>query len=725
MSIVGQLKLGMGRRLPFVYQTETTECGLACIAMIGDYHGLQLDIATLRRRFPVSLRGVTLNFLIRVARELDMNSRALRADLDELDQLQTPCVLHWEFDHFVVLREINRHGVVIHDPGVGVRTLPLSEVSKAFTGVVLEVWPAPTFRPRDEKPKLSWRMFVGRLSGVKTVLWQILALALAIEVCSLLFPFFTEWVIDDVIVAGDRDLLATLALAFGGLMLFQQAVVAARGWVIMFLENSLGIQWRANVFDHLVRLPVEYFMKRHLGDIVSRFGSIDQIQKTLTTSFITALLDGVMSITTLVLMFVFSWQLSLVTVAALVLYIGIRWMRYSALRGATEGQLVSQAKQQTHFLETVRGIKSIKLFQREDDRRMHWLQLVVRQTNATIRTQKAQLLFQTAHGLLSGIERIAIIWWGAHKVIEDQLTVGALMAFVGYKDQFDTRITSLVDKLYDVKMLGLQGRRLADIVLTRSEDSRPVRPIDPDTATEELPSIELRNVSYRYGEHEPDVLSGIDLLIRPGETVAITGPSGGGKTTLLNIILGILAPTEGELLVGGTNARHSGPKFLRKITASVTQDDVLFAGSIADNICFFDPRPDTSAIEDCARRAAIHDDIGAMPMGYRTLVGDMGTVLSGGQKQRILLARALYKRPLVLVLDEATSHLDAVVESRILKTIAAMQVTRIMVAHRRETICAADRVIVVNNGRASSDVLVGDWQPAPIDADRQALAASA
>jgi ATP-binding cassette subfamily B protein RaxB len=690
MSFLNALHWGLGRTLPIVLQTEATECGLACLAMVAGFHRHRIDMMTLRRRFPISLKGATLRDVMQIAQKLDMGTRPLKLDLEDLNQLKLPCVLHWNFNHFVVLKEVRANEVLIHDPAVGARTLSWDAVSSAFTGVALEVWPATDFKPAQEVQSIKLRQLMGNVGGLSTSLAQILLLALVLELFALVSPFFLQWVIDNVLVTADRDLLTTLALGFGLLMLMQQAVSAIRSWGILYLGTTLNLQWRANVFTHLTRLPVQYFEKRHLGDIVSRFGAIDQIQHTLTTAFLEAVLDGLMTVITLGMIFVYSPLLGVVALAAIALYTIMRWAWYSPLRNATDEQIVHAAKQQTHFLETIRGIKTIQLFQRQDYRRGSWLTLLVEQINADLRVQKLQLAYKVLNGLLFGAENILIIWLGTRLVLDGNFSAGALMAIMSYKGQFDTRASSLIDKFYDVKMLQLQGVRLADIVLSEPEAVHSESLSETITAP---PLICVSHLSFRYSELEPMVLDDINFSIGAGESVAIVGPSGCGKTTLMNVLLGILPPTTGQILVNGIDLQRVGVGFLRASVGTVLQDDVLFAGCIAENIHFFDPHADHAWVEKCAEMAAIAEEIRAMPMGYQTLVGDMGTVLSGGQKQRILLARALYKRPKVLVLDEATSHLDIATEKSINHLIKSLAVTRIIIAHRPDTIASADRVI--------------------------------
>lgn len=703
MTFPGErLFFGAGARLPVILQTEVAECGLACLAMVAGYHGHHVDLASMRSLFPVSLKGMGLNRVIDIARRLNLGTRAVKLDLDRLGDLKLPCILHWNFNHFVVLREVGRASVTIHDPARGVRELPLEDVSRAFTGVALELWPANSFELREPAPNLKLRTLFGRVSGLARSLVQILLLAAALEVFALVQPFFLQWVIDEVVAGGDRDLLTLLAAGFGLLLLMQQASAALRAWAMMYFSTTFGVQWRANVFAHLLSLPIRYFERRHLGDLVSRFGALDTIQQTLTSSFLSAVVDGLMTVVTLAMMFVYSWKLALIALAAILLCAIVRVLGYFPLRRAVEEQIVHAAKQQSHFLETVRGIKTIKLFNRENERRSAWLALLVRQVNAGLNVQKLQLLCQQIDGLLSGLAGLLVIWLGARLVMDAQFTVGALMAFNAYRMQFDTRAGGLVERFFEFRVLQLQGERLADIVATQPEQDTGTRYV-PGEAQDLVAGIEFDHVAFRYADGDPLVLDGISLKIEAGESVALVGPSGCGKTTLVNLLLGVLTPTSGTIRIGGIEADRLGMERSRELVGSVLQDDVLFAGSIADNISFFASQPDAERIAHCAQLAAVHADIAAMPMGYNTLVGDMGTVLSGGQKQRVLLARALYKRPRILVLDEATSHLDVHCEQQVNAAIRALNLTRLIVAHRPETIASASRVIVLQAGRVALD----------------------
>ncbi|MEJ6007738.1 peptidase domain-containing ABC transporter [Paucibacter sp. AS339] len=684
-------------------QSESSECALASLVMICSAHGLHQDIADLRRRFPVSLKGASLQQLISHAAALGFSSRPLRLDLDELGELQTPCILHWDLNHFVVLKKRVRGGrsALILDPAVGERRLSMSEISRHFTGVALELSPNAEFKSQAPAARVSLRALTGRLMGLKRSLLQIFAVAVVLEMFAIVAPLFNQMVVDDVLASGDRDLLAVLVIGFGLLLVVQTSIGLARSWMVMVLGQTLSLQWMSNVFAHLVLLPVDFFEKRHLGDITSRFGAVNAIQKTLTTAAIEAVLDGLMAVAALVMMLIYAPTLCAVTVTAVAAYGLLRWVAYRPFRDAAAERLVVAAKENTHFLETLRAIAPLKLFGREEERRARWQNLIVDVQNRDVRTAKMSIGFTTANTFIFGIENLLVLWLGAKLIMTGQqagavtMTVGMLFAYLSYKGQFTGRVSALINYAVELKMLGLHAERLADIALEPPEkDDAPANDL-----RHLVPSIELKDVSFRYGEGEPWILRNANFRVDAGESVAVTGPSGAGKTTLLKIALGLLKPSEGEVLFGGMPVRQLGLQNFRRQVGTVMQEDALLTGSLSDNIAFFDVQADQARIQACAELAQLHADICRMPMGYQTLVGDLGSGLSGGQKQRLLLARALYKMPRILALDEATSHLDLQNERAVTAALSNLPLTRLIIAHRPETIAGAQRVVIVRDGQ--------------------------
>ena len=664
--------------------------------MIANHHGHRTDLPEFRRRFSVSLKGASLNRLMGIAQQLGFQTRALRLDLEHLGRLQTPCILHWNLDHFVVLAKVGRRSVTVLDPAFGERELDFDEVSRHFTGVALELTPGAEFQKQPAPPAIRLSQLTGPVRGLWRALAQILLLSVALQVFVLLAPFYMQWVVDQVLVSADRDLLTVLGLGFGLAVLLQVAIGLLRGWALVFLSTRLGLQWLGNVFAHALRLPLEFFEKRHLGDVVSRMGAVQAIQQTLTTSFIEALIDGLMAIATLAMMLLYSPRLALVTLVAVALYLGLRALTFRPLRATTEQELIAEAKQQTHLLESLRGMQSVKVAGQEAYRQGAYQNLMVDTVNQQLKLAKLGLGFSTANQTIFGIERIAVIWIGASLAMQNVFSVGMLIAYLAYKDQFAQRVASLIDKWIEFRMLRLHGERLADIVLT---------PPEPDAgslveqAPPASPRIEVKGLSFRYAEGEPWVLQDCSFTVEEGEAVAIVGASGCGKTTLVKLLLGLLPPTAGSIRIGGQEIHQLGLRNYRGIVGAVLQDDQLFAGSVAENIAFGDPELNFARVEAAARLAAVHEEIVAMPMGYHSLIGDMGTVLSGGQKQRVILARALYRRPKLLFLDEATSHLDVERERLVNEAVRRLKLTKLIIAHRPETIASADRVLVMHGGR--------------------------
>lgn len=703
MSVIQTLTLRFwnSQRLPVLLQTEAAECGLACLAMVSSYWGRRIDLTSMRRKFSVSLKGVTLKGLIAMAQTLALQTRPLKLDLQHLPDLKLPCILHWDMNHFVVLKALTRRGAVVHDPAVGERRISNDDLSRHFTGIALELTPGMAFQKARETQQFTLLSLMGRVVGLKRGLSQLLLLGVALQVTWLVVPFYMQWVVDEALIASDRDLITVLGCGFLALAIVQAAISAVRSWVTTVLATNLNFQWLGNAFTHLMKLPLPYFEKRHLGDIISRFGSIQTIQRSLTTQFVEGVIDGLLVIGTLIVMLIYSVQLTTVAVVAVGLYVLLRWSIFRALREATAEQIIHAAKQQTHFLESARGVQSVRLFNRAEERRIGWMNTLADQFNADLRIAKLSVSYQTANSLLFNAERVIVIWLAALAVLDTRFSVGMLFAFISYKDQFSQRTAALIDKLFDLRMLRLHGERVADIVLTEPEEETQVAEIDPDRIA---PNIEIRNLSFRYSDAEPYVLKDLNLSIPAGQCIAITGASGCGKTTLVKLLLGLAEPTEGEILVGGIKLKHLGLQNYREFVGTVMQDDQLFSGSIADNISFFDPVPDQKRVEASAQLAAIHVEIMSMPMGYNTLVGDIGSGLSGGQKQRILLARALYKNPKVLVLDEATSHLDIWSEQLVNAAIKHIELTRIIVAHRPETIAMTQRVVVLQDGKVARDL---------------------
>lgn len=680
-----------GRRVPVILQSEAPECGIACLAMVASFHGHLTDLSAMRLRLSPSLKGVTLRHVSQVAEAMGLAARGVQVQLESLSKLTLPAVLHWDMNHFVVLTEVSRKHILVHDPARGRRKLTFAEASKHFTGIAMEFTPTASFRRVDEREKISaWQLFSvsGGLGGSVA---QLVFLSLALEVFAIAMPFFLQLVVDRVLVGRDRELLTVLGIAFGALVIIQVLVTGVRAWVGVYLSTHFNMRLLTALFNHLLKLPLAWFEKRHIGDIVSKFRSVDVIQKTLSTTFVETFIDGVMVLLTVAVMAFYSARLTIIVVSAAALYALARWYFYYPQRYATDEQLAHEAKASTHFIETLRGMMAIKLNLRENDRRAAYQNLVVEHINAGVKVQSVGIFQRGSSGLIFGLESVIVIWIGATLVMDGIFSVGMLYAFLGFKLVFLTRVNNLVEKWNEFRMLDLHAERIADIALAESERASSTAMVIAEKA--EPLTIEARNLGYAYGP-EGFAFRHINLEIKPGETVALIGPSGCGKTTLLKVLLGLLHPTEGQVLVNGRDLRDWDLAQYRARLGAVMQDDQLFLGSIADAIAF-GGEFDMDDIKTCATAAQINTEIDGFPMGYSTLVGALGTTLSGGQKQRVLLARALYRRPQILFLDETLDQVDAGQEALIRQNLAGRVSTIVLVSHRPESVLGVRKINLV------------------------------
>lgn len=696
------LNLSGARKTPYIPQSEASECGLACIAMVASFHGYQTDLGNLRQRFSLSLKGSTLKQLMQIAETIGFNTRPLRGEVDDLRHLTLPAILHWDLNHFVVLTKI-KGGIKgtryhIHDPARGALVLGEDEVSRRFTGVVLELLKSETFQPVMQQNRLRISQLWTSMSGIGSSLTQIFALSLVLQLVSLASPFYMQIAIDTVAPSFDAQLLKMLALGFAGLAVINFATGWTRSLVLLTLNNALSYQVIVNLFRHLVRLPLPWFEKRHVGDIISRFGSTQPITNLLSQGLIASVIDGMMALVTLGLMFVFSQILSLLAIASLLIYIGLRLALLQAMRLRNVNVISANAHESSVFIETIRGIAAIKAFGQEGNRQRLWQKKKAEAVNANIKLGRLSSGFDATNQLIMGLENVLFVYLSISMVLDAKLTVGMVFAYQAYKQQFIGAGTRLVEQAINYNLLQVHLSRVSDIALSRPEELTFANVTPQSVAERKIPSIELRNVRFAYGLGEPEILKGINLRIEPGQSIVLVGPSGGGKTTLMKIMMGLLRPTYGEVLIDGQPLDAYGLSRWRSEIGSVAQDDQLFAGSIAENISFFDPEPNATRVEEVCWIACIQQDIDRLPMRHQTLVGDMGSVFSGGQKQRILLARALYANPLVYFVDEGTAHLDPQTESKVVANLLSLPFTQIAIAHRLEMIQSAEIAYLVVDG---------------------------
>lgn len=688
------------QKTPYIPQGEASECALACLAMVAGFHGFKTDLIALRQRYGMSLKGANLKQVMQVAEDIGFNARPLRGEIDDLPHVSMPAILHWNFNHFVVLTSVTG-GVRgkryhIHDPAHGAVVLSEEDVSRQWTGVALDLLKSESFQPKIERKNLSITQLWSKMSGFWGTIRQIVLLSLVMQLVVLATPFFLQISMDTVFPAFDDDLLLMLALGFGGLTIVNLLANWLRSLILVTLSNSLSYQVIVNLFRHLVRLPLDYFEKRHVGDIISRFGSTQPISQLISQGMIAAFIDGLMAVLTLALMFVYSPLLGFVACACLALYIGLRLAFLHAIKLRNLDVITTMAKENSNFIESVRGISAIKAFGQEGNRQRLWQKSKADAVNAQVKLGRLQAAFDALGQFVISGERVLFVYVALSLAFDSVLTIGMIFAFQAYKQQFLEAGMRLTEQAVNYQIVKVHLTRIADIALSPLEEGEAEKSDEDPDFTKPLV---LERVFYRYGINEPMVLEAITLDVEPGEFIAITGPSGGGKTTLMKLLMGLFEPANGAIRLGERSISSYRKAKYRRCIGSVAQGDTLYAGSLAQNIAFFDPEIDMDRVREVARLAHIDAEIEAMPMGYETLVGDMGSVLSGGQLQRVLLARALYPDPKVLILDEGTANLDAENEHKILETLKTLKITRIAVAHRPATLKAAETVYNVVGGR--------------------------
>ena len=681
-------------------QNENSECGLASLVMVAQHYGHTIDLNAMRQRFGTSLKGARLRDLMRIAEQLSFSSRAIRVEPGQLGDIRLPAILHWDLNHFVVLNEVKRSRYTIYDPAHGRVVYSLANISEHFTGVALELSPAADFRPIFNKTNTNLSSLWSRLSGFKRSFVQILTLSVVIQLFVLASPFYLQLVIDEAVTQFNTNFLLLLAISFGLLNLIQSVSEALRSWIILLLGQSMTLQMAGNVLRHLIRLPSDFFEKRFTGDIISRIGSIQPIQTALTRSVVAALIDGVMVLATITLMLIYSWRLALIGIGLTVVYIIVSLILFPFMRSRQEELISRRAKENTHMIETIRAARAIKLFGRETDRENAWNNLYTDVINAGVSYGRLEIGIRFCSAVLFGIQTVLIVYVGAKSIIASEMSIGMLFAFLSYRQHFATTAESLVNKGIEFRMLKLHLERLSDIVQSEKEKGL-------DAPLSEFRQVRggitLENISFQYSQYEAPIFENLSLNIEPGEFIAITGPSGDGKTTLLRVMLGLLSPSSGTVRIDGLSLKIMGLRNWRAAAGVVMQDDQLLSGSIADNISSFDSNIDMQRVGKCAKLARVHDDISRMPMHYLSTVGDMGTALSGGQRQRLLIAQALYHNPAVLFLDEGTANLDFDSERRIADTISRMDITRVVIAHGPELLARADRVFILTEGTLRED----------------------
>lgn len=608
--------------LPVVHSAEVAECGLACIVMVARYYGHDVDLNGIRQRLSLSMTGATLRSLMGLAEQFGLSCRALRAELGELRKVSTPAILHWDLNHFVVMESTKRGRFYIHDPAAGRRRLTASDMSKHFTGVLLEFSQTAGSEVVEARTKTRIRDLWSRIEGFWSSFAQVLALSTIPQAVVFVSPFYLQLAVDEAIQRADSEFLVVLALGFGALVVLQSSTSALRAWTLQSIGFLLSYQMVGNVIHHLMRLKMDYFEKRHVGDILSRVGSINQVREVMTQGVMATIIDGCMALTAAIILFVYSSTLAIVVVGTVGLTLAITFAIYPMQRLRMEEQIMASAKEQTHLIETVRASTVIRLMGAESVRENSWRNLFARVVTSSFAVQKLMIAKTTSQGLIVGLQLIVVVYSAPGRSwMEADFGIGMLFAFMSYRQTFTDRSLALVNQLIQFAYLRMHLDRVGDIVQSEREYyGAPSRLLGRVVG-----AISIRAVSFRYGAVGPTVLENVCLEVPGGSFMTIAGASGSGKTTLMRLMLGLYQPTAGETRLDGRLPNSFHWRHWRASVGVVSQNDHLLSGTLADNVAFFDPNIDMARVQRACELARVHEDIMNMPMQYLSLVGDMGS----------------------------------------------------------------------------------------------------
>jgi ATP-binding cassette subfamily B protein RaxB len=664
--------------VPMQFQAQTSECGLACLAMISSYFGKELSLSQLRERYRITSLGASIKDLMEAANSLSLGCRPLKLELGDLDKLQLPVILHWDLDHFVVLTKVSRQSFTIHDPAVGVRNYSLAELNLHFTGVALEISCLQDFAPEKSSAALSLRQLFKPGSDFFRTALQVFLLSILIQILAISAPLYLQLVIDQGISLQDKDLIVLLAFLFLIITIAKSVVSYFRGVVLLQFSSQVGFQLARNTFGHLIRLPISFFENREIGDIVSRFGSLETIKQLVTQEMITVIVDGIFSFVTLVLLFLYSPILGGLALASISLFCLVRILALKKERTLRQEALVAAARQQTGFIENVRTIVTTKLYGLETERGNSWLADYTRLINSGYFLGKFQLSVGTAQSLLFGLDSIATIYLGTDLVLNQGMTIGQLISFIFLKQNFVGSVSAMIPKLAEIQLMKLELDRLSDITLSLADV------VEESTSLIEAKSagqIELADVCFRYADNSSWVIEGLNLTLSAGQSLGIYGQSGCGKTTLIKLLLGLEKPSKGAITIDGKEQNKDSWQLMRGKMAAVTHGETVLTGSIAYNIHLGLDDFNQAKLQSVCQITGLDELISNLPMGFSTPLTEAGVVLSAGQLQRLLLARALYQQPKILVLDEALSHLGDAAAIEILKRLRTLGISLILVSH--------------------------------------------
>lgn len=683
------------RRVPEMRQVTAVECGAACLAMALNYYGYATSISEVQEHCRVGRDGLTALEIVKAARRYNMRVRAVSLKLEDFRFVTLPAIVHWEFNHFLIVERWSSTHVDVLDPAVGRRRLTAEEFDEGFTGVAIMLEPGAKFEQKAPQKTLTPLTYMRSLLHTRTIIFQIIGVSLLLQLLGLGSPLVTEIITDRILPTKDLNMLELLGFGMLILVLMEGFAVFLRSSLLIYLQTRIDSHMMLNFFEHMLSLPYRFFQLRLNGDLLARVNSNLAIRDLLTNQLVSTLLDGGTVVVYFIILLSVSKLIALVTLGIGAVQVTLLLLTSPIVRRLTQRDLEARGKTQGYMNEVLSGIATLKAAGAEHRAFERWENLFFDEMNISLRLSYLSSVLSTILSTISILSPLILLWIGATLVINGTLTLGTMLAFNTLAIEFLVPLGFLATSGRDLQVVRAHFARVADVIGAEPEQNSA----EVQSPHRLRGQIELRHVAFRYDQSAPPVLQDINIKIYPGQKVALVGKTGSGKSTLGKLLVSLIIPTKGSILFDGVPLEMLNYQEVRSQFGVVLQESFIFSGSVKDNIALNNPDMDMDQIIEAAEMAAIDEDIEKMPMGYDTLVSEGGSAFSGGQRQRLALARALANYPALLLLDEATSALDVVTERAVEQNLSRLECTQIVIAHRLSTIRNADVILVLDQGR--------------------------
>ena len=696
LSKLKVLRSLLKRQVPVILQMNEVECGLACLAMIFSYHGRKTSISELRTTYGVSRDGLSASNLVKAARRTGMIARAISLQKNDFKHVTFPAIIHWQFNHFLVVERWTQSKVTVVDPAIGRRQLTEEEFNRGFTGIVMMFEPGLDFQRRHTQSSLTLGTYAKQaMYQAPGAIIQVVIASLIFQAFGLIPAFMTKMVIDQIVPLRLNSAMTLLGAGMIMLVVSQGFISLLREWLLIYVRARIDTHMMLGFFQHLLTLPYSFFQQRSSGDLLTRMGSNTVIRDTLSSQVVSTLLDSSTVVVYLCILLVQSLPFAIITLVLGLLQVILLLCVYRTIADLAAQELAAQGKSQGYMAEAMTGIATLKAAGAEHSAHERWANLFFDQLNISVRRSYVSNITSTLMLILKLAAPFTLLWVGASEVLNGTISIGTMLALTALSSAFLSPLSSLVASGQQLQVVQAHLDRLSDIMTAPAEQNEEEVQMPPKLSG----TISLENVSFRYSAETPNILQSITLKIHAGQKVAIVGRTGSGKSTLGRLLLGLYIPTEGAIYYDGIPLNSLHYQEVRRQFGVVLQESAIFSGSIMHNIILNNPEMPKEDAVQAAQMADIHDDILKMPLSYETLVAEGGGALSGGQRQRLSLARAIAHHPSILLLDEATSNLDVVTEQRVAQNLEQLPCTQIIIAHRLSTIRHADLILVMDQGR--------------------------